>query len=317
MAADMKADTSFATGGKISLILPGAMYIMKEQFNSTNGIIMQGKPYRGKNRYEEFLAAARSIAKKISTIKGVVGIIATGGIGRGFCDELSDLDLIVYADEKHFKSIEKYIAVGCLRHKGIELDTPVENYQYERKQKSPSSHWTQALRWDRENSMILFDPQNKIKRLLKAKLVFADSEQKELLKKYEEAVNDYLIYHYLVWERRGHPFHLGYTLTKAAENFVYWLYAKNRKFQPYAPKWLFYYLENDLILESKHKKEISSLFTQRIETFKDAQAVRNKLVKICKKTGFPLIDFDIAKSAKQNKKNWEKASERTRKYLSW
>lgn len=278
---------------------------------------MKSKNYRGVNRNDEFLVAAKSIAKKISTIEGVVGILATGGIGRGFCDDLSDLDLIIYADKKYFKSIEKYIAVGYLRYKEIELDTPVENYQYEYNQKSPSSHWTQALRWDRENSIILFDTDDRIKNLLKEKLIFPNEERKQLLKKYEATVNDYLIYHFLAWKKRGYPFHLAYTLNKAAENLIYWIYAKNIKFQPYTPKWIFYHLENNSIPESKYKKEIFNIFSQSIKSVKEAEIVRNKLVKICEKVKFPLIDFNEEKSAKNNQENWNNASEKTKKYLSW
>ena len=40
--------------------------------------------YKNKNRYSEFLFAAKSISKKISKIEGVVGILATGGIARGY-----------------------------------------------------------------------------------------------------------------------------------------------------------------------------------------------------------------------------------------
>ena len=273
--------------------------------------------YKGKNRYEEFLAAAKSIAKKISTIDGVIGILATGGIGRGFCDDLSDLDLIIYVDEKHFDSIYKYINVGYLRYKKIELDTPVENFQYEHKQESPSSHWTQALRWDRENSIILYDSDKKVKNLLKDKLVFPDKEQKELLNKYEEVVNDYLVYHFLVWERRGCPFHLGYTINKVIENLIYWIYAKNKKFQPYTPKWIFYHLENDTIPESKYKNEIFDIFTKSVRSSKEAKLVKESIVKICKKVDFPIIDFNEKASAKNNEQNWKQASENTRKYLSW
>lgn len=56
--------------------------------------IMKKVKYKGENRYNEFLSAAKIISKKISKIEGVVGILATGGIGRGYCDDYSDLDLI-------------------------------------------------------------------------------------------------------------------------------------------------------------------------------------------------------------------------------
>ena len=47
---------------------------------------MKKVKYKGKNRYNEFLSAAKIISKKISKIEGIVGILAIGGIGRGYCD---------------------------------------------------------------------------------------------------------------------------------------------------------------------------------------------------------------------------------------
>jgi len=65
-------------------------------------------------------------------------MLATGGIGRGYSDDYSDLDLIVYADHKKVKENRKYIAVVFLRYKNIKLDTPVESYEKALNQKSPS-----------------------------------------------------------------------------------------------------------------------------------------------------------------------------------
>ena len=109
----------------------------------------------------------KKIAEKISGIKGVIGVLATGCIGRGFCDDYSDLDLIVYADDTQVKKIRKYVAIGTLRYKNIDLDTPVESYQKALKKKSPSHYWSQVLRLDRKNSLILFDRGDRIRKMLK------------------------------------------------------------------------------------------------------------------------------------------------------
>lgn len=94
--------------------------------------------YRNDNRRDEFLRAARAISKKISTIEGVVGIIASGGIARGYCDDYSDLDLIVYASEEKVVEIGNYVAVGWLMHQNIGLDTPIESYEKALQADSPS-----------------------------------------------------------------------------------------------------------------------------------------------------------------------------------
>jgi predicted nucleotidyltransferase len=72
--------------------------------------------YRSPNLNRKFLAAARTVSRKISTIDGVIGILATGGMARGHSDYYSDLDLVVYADDEKARTIDRYIGVGYLRH---------------------------------------------------------------------------------------------------------------------------------------------------------------------------------------------------------
>jgi hypothetical protein len=192
--------------------------------------------YRGKNRYREFLSAARIISHKISAIDDVVGILATGGIGRGYCDDYSDLDLIVYVDDEEVKEVKKYIAVGYLRNMGISLDTPVESYQKALSAKSPGAFWTQVMRWDRENSVILHDTKDRIKSLLREKLVFPEWERMRLIKQHRQGAEDHLLGYFEIWGKRGNIINLADALLRGNEHMILWIYAKNRKFCPSTPK---------------------------------------------------------------------------------
>jgi len=279
--------------------------------------IMKKVKYKGKNRYNEFLAAAKIISKKISKIEGVVGILATGGIGRGYCDDYSDLDLIVYVDAKRVKEIKKYIAVGALIYKDIAFDTPVESFQIALKHKSPSKYWSQVMRWDRENSQILFDTEHKIENLLKEKLVFPDWEQKKLLKKYSEGVEDHLKYNFEMWEKRGNLINLADSLIKATEYIILWIYVKNKKFQPYLPKWLFYYLENNFVPEAKYLDIIKKVYLNPLKTAVQAKRIRTELIELSKNIGIKFNYENLKDIFKQDGKNWEKTSEKTKYYLSW
>lgn len=273
--------------------------------------------YRSKNRYNEFLSAAKTIAKKIAKIDGVIGILAIGGIGRGHCDDYSDLDLIVYADDTKVKELRKYIAKGGLRYKEIDLDTPVESYQKALNHKSPSRYWSQVMRWDRENSQILFDANNKIKNLLKAKLVFPDWEQQRLLRRCRHEVENSLKWNFELWQKRGDLINLADSLIRATEYIIRWIYAKNKKFKPYLPKWLFYYLENNLVPESKYFKIIKKPYLESIKTIKQARRIRNELLKLCQRLKIELECRDIDEIFEEHRRNWQKASEKTKYYLSW
>ncbi len=278
---------------------------------------MKKVKYKGKNRYNEFLSAAKIISEKVSKIEGVVGILATGGIGRGYCDDYSDLDLIVYVDDKRVKEIEKYIAVGSLIYKDIMLDTPVESYQKVLKYKSPSKYWSQVMRWDRENSQILFDTEHKIENLLKEKLVFPDWEQKKLLKKCSDGVENYLKYNFEMWEKRGSLTNLADSLIKATEYIILWIYAKNKKFQPYLAKWLFYHLENNFVPEAKYSDIIKKVYLNPVKTAVQTKRIRTELIELSKNIGIEFNYKNLKDIFKQDGKNWEKASEKTKHYLSW
>lgn len=173
------------------------------------------------------------------------------------------------------------------------------------------------MRWDRANSQILFDTENKIKNLLKEKLIFPDWEQKKLLEKHREAVQDYLKAHFERWEKRGDLVNLAHSLIRATEHVVLWIYAKRKRFQPYLPKWLFYYLENELVPESKYFNIIKKPYLSSLKTKDDARKIRDELLGLCQKIGLQ-FDYDKVEDVfVQGRDAWKKASERTKYYLIW
>ena len=185
------------------------------------------------------------------------------------------------------------------------------------RQKSPSRYWSQVMRWDRENSQILYDTDNRIRNMLKEKLIFPDSEQKELMKRRSREVQEYLWFHFDVWERRGEPVNVSHALVHGAENIILWIYAKNKRFQPYIPKWLFFHLENGSVPESKHFESLKAPFIEAIKSMEQARRIRNDLLRVCDDIGLKLKYEGIEDLQARSRENWEKASEKTKRYLSW
>jgi hypothetical protein len=278
---------------------------------------MQKIIYRGPNLNRRFNKAAKTIADKIAAIDGVIGIVAVGGIGRGYSDKFSDLDLIVFADESRRKAIGEYIAVGQLHHKGIDFDIPVESYQKARRRRSPSTYWSQARRWTMENSSLLFDTEDRIATLLDEKVIYPDNERSRLMKDNRHWANEILNYMYPTWEARGQVYHLAHILRQAAENIILWIYAKNRKFQPYLRKWLFYHLENDSVPESRYFQIVKRVFTEPISTRREAAQMRDRLIRLCLDLGMEIQVVTWAEVVEANSRNWERASAKTKYYLSW
>jgi hypothetical protein len=263
------------------------------------------------------LRAARTICGKISKLEGIVGITAGGGLGRGHCDGFSDLDLTVYANHARVKELDRYIAVGGLRYKGIELDTPVESYEKALSSKSPSRYWSQVTRWDRENSQILYDTDDRIKSLLEAKLIFPDWEQKKLMKKHAQGVTDRLIYEFELWQKRGTPLNLAHMLIRASEHLILWVYAMNKRFQPYTPKWLFYHLENGFVPEAKYLSTIKKPYVCSVRTIKEACSIRDDLIRLADRLGVPFEYRSVGEVFDEEEANWKKASDKTKRFLSW
>ena len=273
--------------------------------------------YRSNNLNRKFLAAARTVSRKIATIDGVVGILATGGMARGHSDYYSDLDLVVYAEDEKARAIDRYIAVGYLRYKGIALDTPVLRYGVAVRHKSPSGYWSQVRRWDLENSLILFDTDCRMADLRKGKLVFPDSEQRRLLKQHAAGVIEHLVYDFELWEKRGWPANLAHTLICGTEHLILWIYAKNKRFQPYTPKWLFYHLENGFVPEARHLSTLRRPFVSSVRSVKEARGIRDALVNLAERLGIAFDFRSLKELFEHEDRNWHKASERTRYYLSW
>ncbi len=274
-------------------------------------------PCRGRNRYREFLAAARTIAAKVSRIDGVIGILAVGGIGRGYCDDFSDLDLTIYVDDAKVREISKYIAVGYLRYKNIELDTPAVSYQKAAAHKSPSRYWSQPARWDHQFSRLLYDTDDRVAHLLKEKLVFPDREQKRLLVRHRGLVDEYLNYLFRLWDLRGDPFHLAHCLVRAAEHIILWIYARHKQFQPYIAKWLFFHLDRAAVPESKYLGVLKKAYVSSLTSRAQARLIRDELTALCHTIGLLLKYENIDLQCARHERNWRRASDKTRHFLSW
>lgn len=278
---------------------------------------MASNLYRTPNLNRTFVRAAKKIADKIRTINGVIGIVAAGGIGRGHSDRFSDLDMFVYAEPDMAPKIRKYIAVGYVCYRDVDFDIPVESYQKLLRMRVPSAYWNQVMRWTLENSRILFDSGDRVKHLLETKIVFPEAERRELMQKYHQEINDIINYIFPTWEERGYTYHLAGLLRKAAEFIILWIYAKNYRFQPYLSKWLFYHLETGAVPEAEYFPLIKQAYMRPVSSRAEAKKLRTELFRLCDRTGIGIYPADLEKEQERRRRSWEKASEKTKYYLSF
>ncbi|MBN2227722.1 MAG: DUF4037 domain-containing protein [candidate division Zixibacteria bacterium] len=274
-------------------------------------------PYSGKNRYPILRKAGRIIAKKIAGFDGVVGVLGTGAIGRRFGDACSDLDLIVYARQDAVRNLRKIVSIGWIAYKGIDYDIEVKSFEKAQKAGVPSKLWDQITRWDQQNSQILYDTGGRIKRLLETKLVYPDRERQALMKRYHQEVHEFLVFFPVMWAERGRLYNVIDALNRAVQSIIQWLYAKNRVFEPYIDKWLFFHLETKAIPEASHLDTLTDVYTRPIRNMRDAMKTRQRLLDLCGQIGLKWEVYSIEEAHERCRINWEKVSPETRDVLSW
>ncbi|MGA9349568.1 MAG: hypothetical protein WBW48_12315 [Anaerolineae bacterium] len=55
------------------------------------------------NKYDAYFRQARRFADRFAGFEGVVGVLLTGGVARGYADHFSELDLAIYLARPHFE----------------------------------------------------------------------------------------------------------------------------------------------------------------------------------------------------------------------
>jgi hypothetical protein len=274
-------------------------------------------PYKGANRYRTFLKAGRIIAGKIATMDGVVGVLGTGSIGRRFGDRYSDLDMTVYAHTEAVRRLDKIIAVYWTRYKGMDFDIPVVSYERALREKVPSAYWSQLNRWHVQNSQILYDTDNRLKKLLDAKLVYPDREQKRLLDRYQSEVHEHLVFFPVSWAERGELYNVVDALVRAVQSMVLWIYARNKVFEPFINKWLFYHLEMGTVPEAVHLPMLTEVYTSPLTSIKTAMHLRDRLLNVCDEIGLTFEVYSYEEAHRRGNDRWKTMSKETRRVLSW
>ena len=122
---------------------------------------------KGQNNIEEFRRIAQSSVARIATYKGVADIVLLGGLVRGFVDKWSDLDITVFLSKRDERLRKQVCKIGLDKQEHLKTDIDLEVHLLEDFKKR---RWRETDKWDFSNSKIAFDPEGKIKELLKQKL---------------------------------------------------------------------------------------------------------------------------------------------------
>lgn len=173
------------------------------------------------------------------------------------------------------------------------------------------------MRWDRQLSQILHDPEGKIRQLFDEKLVYPESERKRRLESHKAEAHEHLIYYPEMWLERGELWHLIDFLWRGVQDVVLWIYARNRLFEPYTSKWLFWHLEHRAAPEWPYLEVFKGVCMTSYETEDDVLAMRDKLVRVCSKIGLRWRFYSNKEAHDFCSANWARLPGGSKDLLSW
>lgn len=172
------------------------------------------------------------VLPRLIALPGVIGITLSGGLARGFADELSEIDLTLYLETGTYVAWERGqspIPQGIAMLDGMLYDLKAVDYATE-----ADREWAQVDCWDFSYAEILHDPHGALAALREAKLIppEPDAAAGPLFSAwwhFELAGN--------IWLRRKDALQGHLVLNHAVEDLLTALFLANREFVPHA-KWL-------------------------------------------------------------------------------
>ena len=198
---------------------------------------------KGKNIIELHEKKAKEFTKKLKR-RGIVGIVCTGGIGRGYADRYSDVDITIYVRKNARIGLPKEGEMDVQVSKEdrvkygvdkINVDWVILNYE-----KALRKKWDMETRWAFSQVKILHDPEGRIRELIKKKVVLPDRERKWLMMEGVEQSHYYGVRVPEIWVRRGHIISAHHSMYYGLEMLFQALFALNKQLIP-APRWKLWY----------------------------------------------------------------------------
>jgi len=242
----------------------------------------KNRPYgkiSSKGKYDEILDKAKKIANELAREGGVIGITLSGGLSRGYADELSEIDLNVYLENEVYN--DWITGMGPIPHndalwKGNYVD--VEFFSFENEIKE---NWDLTKKWDASYNIILFDPDKKIKALFYEKDVFTSQEEYQcILQNFEKCmyIGNLVI---LQWIKRGDPLAANQLISSAISSLISLAFLANNEYPPYE-KWALNYSYSLKWLPKDWKKRISEIILTKQISVEEVERRRELFIKLYK-----------------------------------
>ena len=224
------------------------------------------KPYN--NRWEKSFSAAKTLSSALVCMPGVVGILAVGGLARKEMDDFADTDINIFVEEAEYLNWlgQKYCPVDDQTLNGVWIDLKVFNYQSEM-----ILPWSIERRQERSRALILFDKNNKIKKLLQIKNRWHHGEKDQLIRKLVHRTNWYIQEVAYVSLKRKDLMQAHYCLNQALDWILDYCYVSKGAFVPFG-KWKMALIKKNKLVEDKILMKLKQFMYLRSMTSKDVHS---------------------------------------------
>jgi len=238
------------------------------------------------NKGESMIESAKEFANEISKEEGVVGITLGGGVSRGYGDDLSEIDLNVYLDDDIYQ--KWIVGMGPILYgNGLwnELWVDIKFFSYE---KELSEDWNLIKKWDASYNIILFDPEEKIEKLLSIKDMFTSEDKIDYSLKFFEHCEYFGDSATLQWINRGDPLAANQLINYGVSSLIGMIFLANEEYPPHQ-KWALNYSYSLQWLPKNWKDRISKVLLPKdltLNEVKKRHRVFVRLYKDCKEKIF-------------------------------
>jgi hypothetical protein len=191
---------------------------------------------RSPNNHAAFFRQAQVFADRFAAHEGVVGVLLTGGVARGYADHFSEIDLVVYLTQSTF---ERWTQSGLAPYAGGDswLDGWHVDFGYLCYEDELQAEWDHVKRWDRSYAVVLHDPRGLMRELLARKAILTNEEKRCLASRYLILYGDYfLLFVVPSWLYRGDLLAAHHCLNIAFDSLIRAVFLANDELIPF-DKW--------------------------------------------------------------------------------
>jgi hypothetical protein len=188
------------------------------------------------NEYDAYFRQAQQFADRFAACGGVVGVLLTGGVARGYADHFSELDLAVYLTRSHF---DDWIRRGLAPFPEGDswLDGWHVDFDYFCYEDEIEAAWEHTKCWDRSYAVVLYDPQELMREMLARKAILTEEEKQRLTSHHLILYGEYFCNLVVPsWLYRGDPLAAHHCLNVALDSLIRAVFLANDELIPF-DKW--------------------------------------------------------------------------------